>query len=240
MSTLNHYENHLHKYYTWISGGIEDGVDRNKQFFQKQKILPAHTKTAIDLGAGSGIQSIALSELNFNVIAVDFSKKLLAELQENAKNTSITTIENNIINFDKYAGYKPELITCMGDTLTHLPSIHDVEKLITNCHNELVSGGKLILTFRDLSFQLSGQDRFIPVKSTSDTIFTCFIEYNKETVDVYDIVHKKKEGNWKQEISSYQKIKISENQIKDILNKTKFKLDFFEKKQGLITIIAVK
>jgi SAM-dependent methyltransferase len=240
MNTLNHYENHLHKYYTWIAGGLESGISKSNQFFTEHNITPSLTKTALDLGAGSGIQSIPLAKFGYKVYAIDFSKKLLAELQENAQNTDITIVKDDILNFDKYAGYNPELIICMGDTLTHLPDIASVEKLILNSYKELITGGKLILTFRDLTFELTGADRFIPVKSTSDTIFTCFLEYKEETVNIFDIVHKKTGENWKQKISTYQKIKIGEDKMKETLSKAKFKIEYYAKKQGLITVIAVK
>ena len=128
----------------------------------------------------------------------------------------------------------------MGDTLPHLPDMNSVEKLISNAFNELAPKGKIVLTFRDLTFELKGAERFIPVKSDDNKVFTCFLEYHNDYLDVYDIVNENENGRWVQKISTYKKIKISEEQIKSILNTAGFKIDYFNKDKGLMTIIGSK
>lgn len=77
----------------------------------------------------------------------------------------------------------------------------------------LEEGGKLILTFRDLSFGLPELDRFIPVKSDENTIFTCFLEYEPETVAVHDLVYRKVDGKWRFNKSCYRKLRLSEKWV---------------------------
>ncbi|MCK9407771.1 MAG: hypothetical protein WCX28_01270 [Bacteriovoracaceae bacterium] len=43
-----------------------------------------------------------------------------------------------------------------------------------------------LLTFRDYSTELTGNSRFIPVKSDASQILTCILEYSSETVTVTD------------------------------------------------------
>ena len=106
--------------------------------------------------------------------------------------------------------------------------------------NLLTDSGKLILSFRDLTYELRDEKRFIPVRSDENKIFTCFLEYFKDRVKVYDIVNEKFNGVWKQKINCYDKIKISEEEIKTILKMNKFKINFFDIKNGFITIICEK
>ncbi len=40
-------------------------------------------------------------------------------------------------------------------------------------------------------YELTELDRFIPVKSDGSKIFTCFLEYEKETVKVHDIIYER-------------------------------------------------
>lgn len=238
MNTKDHYEKHLSAFYSWIYGGTEENYNKNRSFFEDHKIIPSDSKAAVDLGAGPGFQSIPLARAGFKVTAVDFSKQLLNEITEVEKGIEI--IEDDILNFAAYAGRNPELILCMGDTLTHLPDKNAVTALINNAHKELTRKGKLVLTFRDLTFELEGPDRFIPVRQNDNQIFTCFLEYQPDYVDVYDMVHRKENGGWTQKISSYKKLKISEETIKTILQDEGFTVDFFNKERGLITIIAGK
>ena len=53
-----------------------------------------------------------------------------------------TQIENDILNFDAYSNYNPELIVCMGDTITYLDSLESIQKLIKNSYKTLLKNGK--------------------------------------------------------------------------------------------------
>ena len=196
MNIREHYENHLANYYSWMFGDFNDKLNENYRFFQCHNINPISSKIAIDLGAGCGFQSIPLAKIGFEVIAVDFSKKLLDELKSKSSGLSIEAIENDILNFDAYSDYKPELIVCMGDTITHLDSLKSIQELIFNNYEILLKNGKLILTFRDLGFELNDEDRFIPVNSDNNRIFTCFLEYHPTYVKVFDIVYEKEKRRW--------------------------------------------
>jgi len=236
----NHYDKHLGNYFTWIYGGHNGKVKENELFFQNHSIKPQSTKVAVDLGSGVGFQSIPLAKMGFNVTAVDFSKKMISELKEKSKDLNIEIVEDDITNFEKYNGRNPELIVCMGDVLTHLRDKKSVNELIKNCYNELVANGKLILSFRDLSFQLEGIDRFIPIRNDDEKIFTCFLEYENGKVHVYDIVHEREEGKWFQKISSYTKIAIDPEEIKNMVESAGFNIVFFEDKNDIINLIAEK
>ncbi len=240
MDVKSHYEDHLADYYSWISGGFDARADENQEFFKKHDIKPETSKVAIDLGAGSGFQSIPLARSGFKVIAVDFSRKLLAELKERSKNLNVDIIENNILNFEAYSNRNPELIVCMGDTLTHFGTLDSVSDLIKNSYKELSANGRLVLTFRDLTFELKGEERFIPVRSDENRIFICFLEYQAEYVKVFDIVYEKENGRWIQKISSYEKIKIPQETIKQYIKEAGFGIEFFEVRNGLVTLIAKK
>ena len=240
MGVESHYENHLADYYSWISGGFDTRADDNRRFFKKHNIKPEKSKVAIDLGAGPGFQSIPLAGSGFKVIAVDFSKKLLDELKSKSKNLNVETLKNDILDFNSYSNRNPELIVCMGDTLTHLGTLNSVSDLIKNCYKELSANGRLVLTFRDLTFELKGEERFIPVRSDENRIFICFLEYQAEYVKVFDIVYEKENGRWIQKISSYEKIKIPQETIKQYIKEAGFDIEFFEVRNGLVTLIAIK
>jgi len=238
MNTKKHYENHLAEYYSWMFGSFEEKIEENEKFFQSHNIKPTDNDTAIDLGAGSGFQSIPLAKLGFKVIAVDFSKKLLDELNKLKGTLNIKTVKADIMNFGNYSDYKPSLIVCMGDTLTHLKTLHDLNKLIDNYKKLLSPEGKIILSFRDLSNELESENRFIPVRSDDDTIFTCFLEYEKDSVKVYDIINKQINGKWVQNISSYIKLKLSLEQVKGYLELKGFSITYTNYLKGFVCLIA--
>jgi 2-polyprenyl-3-methyl-5-hydroxy-6-metoxy-1,4-benzoquinol methylase len=237
-SVKDHYDNLLAPYYTWISGGSELKFEENRQFFQSHGIRPALSGVAVDLGAGSGFQSIPLSQSGFKVIAIDLSHKLLQELKAHAKGLSIVTIEDNLLDFSECVPSNVELIVCMGDTLTHLQTLKEVQILLKDVCRTLEDNGQLILSFRDLTSELKNLDRFIAVRSGSKKIFTCFLEYEKNNVKVHDIIHEKSGEQWVMKKSYFRKLRISPRWIQDCLLKAGFTIEKTDINNGMITIIA--
>ncbi|MDN5201299.1 class I SAM-dependent methyltransferase [Fulvivirgaceae bacterium BMA10] len=240
MNTKVHYENHLSNYYSWMFGNRDDKLQENRDFFKKYDISASSNETAIDLGAGNGFQTIPLAELGFKVKAVDFSRKLLKELEQNCSGLDVEIIEDDILNFSVYNVYRPSLIVCMGDTITHLNSANDLKRLILNSYSILDKKGKFIVTYRDLSAELQGTQRFIPVRSDENRISTCFLEYEKHDVNVFDIVHEKKGDKWVQKISTYKKLKIPREIIANYFSDVGFSNLQIESEKGFVTVIGVK
>ncbi|KAH6578139.1 hypothetical protein BASA62_000431 [Batrachochytrium salamandrivorans] len=161
-----------------------------------------HGRVAVDLGCGSGFQTLPLLQLGYRVKAVDASEALLAELAHEAAAvcpdavSRLQSVCGDILDSSNFiyeqeqedsrcsslpppavTASSPELIVCMGDTLTHLASIAEVNALLADAYAALVPGGRLIVQFRDLTQPLHGTDRFIPVRSDERTVFTCFLEW---------------------------------------------------------------
>jgi SAM-dependent methyltransferase len=240
MTVKEHYEKHLGNFYTWMVGDFETKVQEHLIYFKLHGIKPFDSSVAIDLGCGHGIQSVALARLGFKVFAIDFNRQLLDELKSNSKEYNIGLTESDIMDFEKYSSLSPNVITCMGDTITHLDTVKDIEDLIENSSKILSSKGKLILSFRDYTRPLIGDQRFIPVKSDENRILTCFLEYTDEKVIVTDLLYEKKENEWVQKVSSYPKLRIGLDEIKIILYRFGYEIDSYENRNGMIYVVAHK
>lgn len=233
-----HYDRFLAGQYVWMGGGFTSNLERNRRFFSQAGIFPRATGTAIDLGAGCGFAAIPLTEAGFRVTAVDFCRPLLGELVHHTP--EIATVEGDILDFPLWAGRGPELIVCMGDTLTHLPDAGSVRDLLRQCYAELVPGGKLILALRDYTQGKKGETVVIPVRRDAGRIFLCRLEYDEECVGVTDIVYSHQTGTWERSASSYEKIRITRAFLLRELEDAGFRTDEPMAGEGLITIIAEK
>lgn len=240
MKTKDHYDNHLGKVYSWMIGDYESRTNEQYSFFKSHDIFPKGKRGAVDLGCGNGIQSIALARLGFDVIAIDFNNTLLSELHDHKDEYSIKTLELDMMDFQEKVVNPVEIITCMGDTISHLSSVKDIHKIVRRMHSKLSALGKIVLSFRDYSTALYGETRFIPVKSDENRILTCFLEYHDGNVNVTDLLHEKENGKWVQKVSSYQKVRISEEQVKQILSSQGFSIDSCETINRLVYIVATK
>ena len=194
----------------------------------------------MDLGCGNGIQSVSFAKLGFEVFAIDFNKQLLSELEVNRKNLTIQIIEDDIINIKQYAKEKPEVIICWGVTLFHLNSQEQIVQFIADCSKCLCQNGKFILPFRDYSHTLTGEQRFIPVKSDASNILTCCLDFEDNRVSVTDILYTKTDENWTQRISSYYKVRMIPFEVEKRLTESGFTIKYNEVLNRMQTIIAEK
>jgi len=246
-NVAKHYDQLLAEHYIWMFGiPFEQKVAEQKALLDPVvRTLPEARRSgaAIDLGSGPGFQTIALTELGYSpVIAVDSSSKLLAELQSRKGNHAIETREADITGLDSVA--LPEsasVIVCMGDTLTHLPSKKSVQELFAGVFQRLAPGGVFVLTYRDLTGELAGTDRFLPIQADDTRIMTCFLEYaSSDAVTVHDLVYIRSDGRWSFNKSSYQKLRLASSWVADALRVAGFN-DIRESPAGrLLMILAQK
>lgn len=241
MATVKeHYKSVLSEVYSWMFGGFDAGIQKNTDFFMSLGISPAGSKVALDLGAGCGFQSIPLAKTGFTVTAVDTDRLLLDELASHSDELPITIVQDDLGDFDKYTNSNIELIVCMTDTLIHLESKDRVVSLFKKVIVSLEEGGRFIVTFRDLSFELSELDRFIPVKSDNNIVFTCFLEYEPETVKVHDLVYRKEDDEWNLHKSYYRKLRLSKEWVDNQLSTVGFASIESTVDKGFVTVIATK
>ncbi len=208
-ASQKHYERLLAQHYSWMFGLPFSGKVREQTELLKDLGIDA-PGIAMDLGCGSGFQSIALADLGAETVhAIDTSGTLLAELREHVGERSIVPYEMNLMRFADLLDGPADTIVCMGDTLTHLANLSDVMALFAEIAKCLSEGGHLVLSWRDLSSPPQGIERFIPVRATDDKLMTCFLEDSGDTVVVHDLVHVREAEGWQLHKSSYPKLKLS-------------------------------
>jgi hypothetical protein len=189
VSVEDHYEKLLARHYTWMHGDYESKVREYQFLFEQTGILPRSGDKALDHGSGSGFQSLALTDLGFEVLSVDTSETLLREPRDRTQGRRIRPVLDDIRDQGTYATEGPfEMAVCMGDTLSHLRSYGEVETLFGEVLGVLEGGGALVLEFRDATRELEGVDRAIPLRVDDERIMATFLEYEADRINVHDIV----------------------------------------------------
>ncbi|GHH45818.1 class I SAM-dependent methyltransferase [Streptomyces candidus] len=225
-TATDHYDRLLAEHYTWMLGGdLENTAAAQEELLGGLGLAapPEAEAAAVDLGCGPGPQSLALSRLGYtSITAVDTSKHLLDELVANTRRAGLTEAVHPV--HDDIRGILPRLaapgslaaVVCMGDTLPHLPDRSDVQNLVADTARALRPAGSFVATYRDLTGELTGPDRFIPVRSTTDRILTCFLDYvDDDTVQVHDLLHTRQDGGWNLTASSYPKLRLAPQWLTD-------------------------
>lgn len=235
-----HYADLLADHYSWMFGDFDTMVARQKALLETLGIGPGTGATAIDLGAGSGFQTLALSELGYKVIAIDTSDKLLAELAGRARGLDIECRCQTLLALDQALLRNARVVVCMGDTLPHLQSKSEVGGLFETLATELPAGAAVVLTFRDLTEDRVGTQRFIPVRSDETRIMTCFLEYEPETVVVHDLIYEHTGDGWRFHASAYRKLRLGAGEIVAMLEGAGFSVPHHSDENGFVVIKAVR
>ncbi|WP_247039855.1 class I SAM-dependent methyltransferase [Burkholderia cepacia] len=238
-----HYDTLLAEHYTWMFGmPFRSKVEEQRGLLETLGMRPGKHGTALDLGCGPGFQSIALANLGFEkVVAIDTSRALLDELNSQKGNLPIEATLADLRDFDRFAvPGSAAAIVCMGDTLTHLDNMQDVAGVFKKARDVLQPSGVLVLTFRDLSIELTGLDRFLPVHADNDRIVTCMLEYRSDIVVVNDLIHVRESGGWTLRKSSYQKLRLPPDTLSDELTRLGFTVRTNEPFGRMHALIAEK
>lgn len=237
-SVRSHYASLLAPVYSWMAGGAEAACARGDAELDSLRLTPRGSAIAVDLGAGFGMHSIPLARRGFSVVAVDSSAELLRELRGYAGALPVRTVEADLLDFPDQGAAPPQAILCMGDTLAHLPGKEAIERLFAKVAAALAPDGIFVLTFRDYSTPLTRESRFIPVRSDADRVFTCFLEYGSEHVDVYDLLHERRGAQWTQRVSSYRKVRLTPEWVSEALREAGFQVTRETGLSGMVRLVA--
>jgi SAM-dependent methyltransferase len=239
VSVEDHYEQLLARHYTWMHGDYDSKVREYQFLFEQTGILPRSGDKALDLGSGSGFQSLALTDLGFEVLSVDTSETLLRELRDRTQGRRIRSVLGDIRDPGTYATEGPfEVAVCMGDTLSHLRSYGEVETLFGDVLGVLEGGGALVLEFRDATRELEGVDRAIPLRIDDERIMATFLEYEADRINVHDMVFVRGADGWTMHKSAYAKLRLGEEKVLNLLRRTGFRIVSSEENRGFVTVLA--
>jgi SAM-dependent methyltransferase len=239
MSTVrDHYASHLAPIYLWMAGGFESAVALGKSDLDALGIKARTNMIALDLGAGFGMHAIPLARAGCAVTAIDDSCILLDELRARSAGLPIRVIEGDLLSVADYVSTAPDIVLCMGDTLTHIQTKEQIEGLFSDVSRVLAPGGLFAMTFRDYTAPASADTRFISVRSDENRIHTCFLEEGPTHMVVHDIVHERVGDSWRMKVSSYKKLRLSAQWVLDALRSVGLRPTAGAGPRGLVQITA--
>jgi len=236
-TSRKHYEQLLAPIYVWMAGGVESALAAGAQ--DVAPLVPGEG-LAVDLGAGFGMHAIPLARAGYEVVALDTSRELLDVLRASGAGLRIRPIEADLLDFRRHVPDPAAPIVCLGDTLTHLESTDDVERLVRDVAASLKPGGRFVATFRDYTHPAAGDARFIPVRSDADRIHTCFLEEQPDHMLVHDIVHERDGGTWRMKVSSYPKLRLAPAAVAETLRYGGLEPTVAAGARGMVRITAVR
>jgi len=241
MTTVReHYDALLAEHYSRMFGDFEVKAAEQGALLERLGVTAASPGAlAVDLGCGSGFQSVALARLGYRVLAVDFSRRLLDELTARTRGLAVEAVAGDIRDVARLAPQGITLAVCMGDTLSHLEHEADLDRVFQGVARRLVVGGRLVLSFRDLSGELRDLDRVIPVGAWDDLVMTCFLEYEDASVKVHDLVWVRQPDGWRLRKGMYRKLRLAPARVAERMIAAGFAVERLDAPGGLVALVGV-
>jgi SAM-dependent methyltransferase len=236
----HHYERLLASHYTWMSGlSFAAKVAEQREVLRALGIVGTRGGLAVDLGCGPGYQSAALLDLGFErVVAVDGCAALLEELASHTRSRAIETVCDDLRT--ALAARPPgsaAAIVCVGDTLTHLDSLAEIERLVDDVHAALAPGGRCAFTYRDLTADVPDTQRVHLVRADATRVLTCVLDYEPDEVWINDLLHMRQLDGWTLEVGRYRKLRLAPALVRGMLEAAGFVVDV-DRPQGHLHALA--
>ena len=215
------------KFYDSVSSFYDEmiGLDKavKNRMKQIEKIILPGMKNAADIGCGTGIDSIALSKLGFNVTSFDPSKKMLKIAKENSKkfNTKIAFLNYSADCIPQKYFNKFDLVVSLGNTFANIPNLK-LLKSFKSCTKILMKEGRFI--FQILNYQkiLKEKKRIIKISANNEKYFIRFYDFDKNKIQ-FNILSFSKKNPGSSQIITTQIYPHTFNELYDTLLKTGFK-----------------
>lgn len=186
------------------------------------------------------MHAIPLAQAGASVVAIDSSAVLLRSLEHLRGGAPVRGVCDDLLAFPAHVTGLLDAILCMGDTITHLPDTGAVESLIRSAESLLKRGGALVVSFRDYAVPLSGDQRFIPVRSGDTRLLTCFLEYEAKSVLVHDILHERTADGLTMRVSHYRKLRLATSDLVARLASAGLEVRTEADVRGLVRLVATK
>ena len=198
-------------------------------------------KTVLDVGAATGNLTAHLLSQDYEVTAIDLSKRLIAE----AAKKGIVVQPLNMLDIEQLAIF--DNIVCIGNTLPHLDSKTSVQLFLQKAYGQLTQKGKLILqivNFQKYFFQKQGNylgnlpliandkvkfERFYYLNDSDKIIFKTILDDTIENEELLQPIFSNELTDWLIKIG-FKNLKLYGN----------FKKDPFEAEKSMALIVSAE
>lgn len=195
---------------------------------QKRKILLSNfidekIKSVADVGCGTGVDSISLSQLGLNVTAFDPSSEMI--------NTARTNSEKNNCKIDfhtfganeipKTYYNKFDLVVSLGNTLANIP-FTKIEKSVAKLFKLLKNEGRVLIQILNYEKILSEKERIVNITKNDDEYFIRFYDFEKKDLS-FNILKFNAEQTSRKELIATKMFPYTSKELKKYFKETGFK-----------------
>ena len=206
---------------------FETRLKKEKPFF-KEIVDTKKIKSAIDIGCGTGIHSILLSELGVESWGIDSSPEMIKVAKANAERRNVKVIFRKLKFENWHLNIKRDFdsIFCLGNSLPHILSKNKLKSVIRNIYNRLSAGGVFVIQILNYNRIMMFKERIISVKRVKNHTFIRFYDFYKNGVVFNILILSEENKKIKYKLVSARLRPIYKNELIHIIKETGFKKSY--------------
>lgn len=168
-------------FYNNASLFYDEMIDFEKNLYLRKealkKIFPSK-EMAIDLGSGTGLDSIALTLAGHKVLAVEPSVKMIEKAKLNAENykAELNFLESAIHNIPTNYNEKFNVAVSLGNTFANVEG-SVIYTTIQRIYELLSWGGSCLIHILNYSLLIERQERIVSIKQNDTKTFVRFYDF---------------------------------------------------------------
>jgi len=214
-------------FYNSVSAYYDKMIDFETAL-QKRKILlsnfiDAKMESVADIGCGTGVDSISLSQLGLEVSSFDPSSEMINTAKTNSEKYNC---EINFYNFGadeipKSFYNKFDLVVSLGNTLANIP-FNKIKKSVARLFRLLKKDGRVLIQILNYEKILRERERIVNITKKDGEYFIRFYDFGKKDL-TFNILRFNADQTSKKELISTKIFPYKSKEIKKIFKETGFK-----------------
>lgn len=160
---------------------LKKQVESKTNFFKR--FIYDDTKSAVDLGAGSGADSIALAKFGLNVTAFEPSLRMVKQAKQNFtnQNVKVDIHKKRIMEIDNSFHNSFDLVVSLGNTFANINK-EEIEGSVVKVLDLLKENGKAIIQILNYDKVLKEKERIVNITESTEKQFIRFYDFCGEKV----------------------------------------------------------
>ena len=199
LSQLDFYEQLSDSYDQMISWPTRIGTEG---MFFKKLVSDYKLKSSLDVACSTGFHVIMFRRLGLDAVGIDASSKMVEKARANSVTCGVTVeyILGDVATLSKRFSEGFDIITLLGDTVSHLKSRPDLKKALQEIYKCLNPGGLFVIQTRNYDHILKNKLRFMPPtgsrNGTEETFFFRLLDFCPKAIDYSVVKFRWHENRW--------------------------------------------
>ena len=195
---------------------------------QKRKILLSNfvddkIKSVADVGCGTGVDSISLSQFGLNVTSFDPSLEMINTARTNSEkhNCKIDFQNFGANEIPKTFYNRFDLVVSLGNTLANIP-FTKIEKSVAKLFKLLKKDGRVLIQILNYEKILKEKERIVNITKKDDEYFVRFYDFGKKDL-TFNILKFISDQTKKKELISTKIFPYTSKEFKKVFKEAGFK-----------------